>query len=132
MKLAIFGSRTLTDDRIENVIQQKIEELKPDVIITAGETAGVNEIARIKARENKITLILEWADNNKYAAGKYERRSINILKQSDYALFIHDGNSKGTINELEIAKKMKVKYDYNLIEYSDEADVQWDISNLKW
>ena len=93
MKLAIFGSRTLSDERVETYIQSKIEELQPDTIITSGETTGVNEIARNKARENKIRLILEFADNNKYAQGKYEHRSIEILKQADKALFIHAGIS---------------------------------------
>lgn len=43
MKLAIFGSRTLSDERVEEFIQQKIDDLKPECIITSGETTGVNE-----------------------------------------------------------------------------------------
>ena len=132
MKLAIFGSRTLTDERVETTIQNYIEECKPEVIITSGETSGVNEIARVKARENKITLVLEWANNKKYSAGKYEHRSIEILKQCDKALFIHDGNSKGTANELAICKKMNKPYDYIRIEYYDNADIEWNEINFNW
>ena len=132
MKLAIFGSRTLTDERVEITIQEYIDKLAPDCIITSGETSGVNEIARNKARENKITLVLEWANNAKYSAGKYENRSIDILKQCDRSLFIHDGNSKGTKNELAICKKMNKPYDYVRIEYHEDADLNWSELNFKW
>ena len=131
-KIAIFGSRTLSDERVEEIIQQKINELTPVEIITSGETTGVNEIARNKARENKITLTLEWANNDKYASGKYEHRSIEILKKCNYAIFIHDGISKGTKNELLIAKKMKIKYDYIQLDLNDTADNDWNIDNIKW
>ncbi len=132
MKLAIFGSRTLTDERVENTIQDYIDKFQPECIITSGETSGVNEIARNKARENKITLVLEFANNKKYAQGKYEKRSIAILKRADMALFIHDGNSKGTKNELAICKKMNKPYEYIRIEYHDEADLQWNELNFNW
>jgi len=132
MKLAIFGSRTLSDERVENLIQNKIDELKPECIITSGETTGVNEIARTKARDNKIRLILEFANNKKHAAGKYEHRSIEILKQCDFAIFIHDGQSKGTLNELAIAKKMHKRYEYIKLDYHEEADLNWDELKFDW
>ena len=132
MRLAIFGSRTLSDERIEEFIQLKIDELQPDQIITSGETSGVNEIARNKARENKITLVLEYANQKKFAAGKYEHRCIEILRKADYALFIHDGVSKGTNNELAICKKMRIQYEYKRFEMNDESDVTWNELNFKW
>jgi hypothetical protein len=132
MKLAIFGSRTLCDKRVEETIQKYIDELQPNVIITSGETSGVNEIARAKARENKITLTLEFANNKKSAQGKYEKRSIAILKQADMALFIHDGNSKGTRNELIVCKKMNVPFTYVYIDYQDDEDITWSEANIEW
>ena len=132
MRLAIFGSRTLSDERVEELIQLKIDELKPECIITSGETSGVNEIARAKAKENKIRLVLEFVNNKKYAAGKYEHRSIEILKQCEFAIFIHDGQSKGTLNELAIAKKMRKRYEYIKLDYHDEADLNWDELKFEW
>lgn len=132
MRLAIFGSRTLSDERVEELIQLKIDELKPECIITSGETSGVNEIARAKAKENKIRLVLEFANNKKYAAGKYEHRSIEILKQCEFAIFIHDGQSKGTLNELAIAKKIRKRYEYIKLDYHDEADLNWDELKFEW
>jgi hypothetical protein len=132
MKLAIFGSRTLGDERVDNLIQRKIDELIPNCIITSGETTGVNEIARNKAKENKITLILEFANVKKHGRGCYHHRSMAILKQCDCALFIHDGKSKGTKNEILIAKKMKVKYEYVKVDYYDDADINWKEIDFKW
>ena len=134
MNLTIFGSRTLTDTRVENIIQDKISELKPDAIITSGETAGVCAIARKKARENSIKLILEFANNEKYSAGKYHHRAIAILKQTDYVLFIHDGVSKGTKNEIALAVKMNKKHEVHTISLTDEEDIKWeDLSlDLEW
>lgn len=132
MRLAIFGSRTLSDERVEELIQLKIDELKPECIITSGETSGVNEIARAKAKENKIRLVLEFANNKKYAAGKYEHRSIEILKQCEFAIFIDDGQSKGTLNELAIAKKIRKRYEYIKLDYHDEADLNWDELKFEW
>lgn len=132
MKLAIFGSRTLSDERVEDLIQKRINELSPECIITSGETTGVNEIARAKAKENKIRLVLEFANNKKHAAGKYEHRSIEILKQCEFAIFIHDGQSKGTLNELAIAKKMHKRYEYIKLDYHEEADLNWDELKFEW
>jgi len=132
MKLAIFGSRTLCDDRVVELIQKYIDELGPELIITSGETSGVNEIARSAARNNKTALHLEFADNKKYAGGKYEHRSINILKLCDRALFIHDGNSKGTRNELAVCKQMNKPYIYERLDINEEEDSKWDNLTIDW
>jgi len=128
MKLAIFGSRTLSDERIDKIIQDKIEQYKPEAIITSGETSGVNEIARNKAKENKITLVLEFANNEKFAKGKYYHRCLEILKKASFALFIHDGVSRGTKNELDICKKMNIPFEYIKLDLNDEAD----LINIDW
>ncbi len=132
VRLAIFGSRSLCDYRVDDLIQEKIIELRPKCIITSGETSGVNEIARIKARENKITLILEYANREKYAAGMYEHRCIEILKQCNYILFIHDGKSKGTKNEIIIAKKMGIKFEYHKMDLNNDYDLNLPELKFDW
>ena len=47
-------------------------------------------------------------------------------------LFIHDGESKGTKNELAIAKKMNKPYEYIKIDYYDSADLGWSELNFNW
>jgi len=86
MKMVVFGSRTLTDDRVNTIIKQAIDKHKPEMIITSGETSGVCEIARLEARLNAIPLLCKYADNNKYAAGKYEKRAKAILIEADLVI----------------------------------------------
>jgi hypothetical protein len=131
-KLTIFGSRTLTDNRVSEIINNAIEKHKPEVILTSGETAGVCEVARKIAAKKAITLTLKFANNEKYAAGKYASRCEQILKESDFVVFIHDGVSKGTKNEITMAKKMKIPFDYHELSLIDEDDEHWPESNLEW
>lgn len=116
MKLLIFGSRTLTGQSVKEIIIDQIAIHKPDMIITAGEPEGVCEMAREVAKHLAIPLKLHFVDNAKYATGKYHMRSIAALKDCDFCLFIHDGTSKGTANEIVEAKKLNVPYSYDLVE----------------
>ena len=77
MKLAIFGSRTLCDERIAEIIQQNINELSPTEIITSGK-------------------------------------------------------SRGTMNELRIAKKMNVPLDYKEVQINESEDLVWDSAGSLW
>ena len=54
--------------------------------------------------------------NFKYLRGAFEHRSRDVLKDGDRAIFIHDGKSKGTANEVRLAKKMGVPYAYHELE----------------
>ena len=109
MKLLIFGSRTLSGDSVKNIIKATVNKIGADIIATAGEPKGVCKEAREYAAREKIELHLFYANNKKYAAGKYERRSIDALRYCDAVLFIHDGSSKGTENEIKEAEKMKIE-----------------------
>jgi len=111
-RLLIFGSRTLADQRVKDVIVAEIEKHQPSVLVTAGEPAGVCEVARELAKELAIPLSLHYL-NLKHNQGKYHHRSVNALKDCDHCVLIHDGASLGTKNELVLAKKMLVPYTYH-------------------
>jgi len=51
-----------------------------------------------------------------YLRGSFEQRSKEIIKESDYFIIIHDGESKGTSNELELVKKSKKEYHYEILD----------------
>lgn len=102
------------------------------MIITSGETSGVCEVARNFARNYKIALMTMFANNDKYGPGKYEARCIEILNNCDKLILIHDGISKGTANEMEMAKKLKVEYDYYRIDILDEVDYKLDDNAFKF
>ena len=132
--LCVFGSRTLGDDRVRKIIIDEIKKLDATKIITAAEPNGVCEVARILAKELPIPIELHYK-NHRYLAGMFEHRSIDVFYSSDYALFIHDGVSKGTKNEYQIAQKMGVPSSYYTLqpipeEEKNTVDIEPDWNEL--
>jgi len=128
--LCIFGSRSLVGESVERIIHQEIELYKPEMIITSGNTYGVCEVGRDIAKTLCIPLKVHFINNTKYAQGKYEHRSKAILKETDFCIFIHDGKSKGTLNEMKLCDKLGVKYKYFKID-ALEYNVTFSIENFK-
>lgn len=52
----------------------------------------------------------------KWATGKFHHRSCGVIDDSDFCIFIYDGISQGTQNELALAKKFKKPYTYYKLE----------------
>ena len=115
MKIAIFGSRTLRDERVKIIILEKIKELKATMIITCQEPQGVSEVAQRIAKETGIPLELHFL-NFRYLRGAFEHRSKEIVKAADYFITIHDGISKGTANEHKLVLKSGKPYHYEVLE----------------
>ena len=131
MKLAVFGSRTLKDDRVRLLIHEAIIKHDAKIIITAQEPGGVCEVAQRCAKDLALPLKLHFL-NFKFLRGAFEHRSKDIIRDSDLVLIIHDGISKGTANELEYCKKMKWPYEYHRLEVNTDARNEgFNISN-KW
>jgi hypothetical protein len=95
--------------------------MKPDLIVTAGDAKGVCDLAKELARELGIGL-KTFCLEKKYAGGKYEKRSLHCLGSSDYVLLLHDGKSKGTMNELEMARGLGLKYKYIVLQEYEKND----------
>jgi len=112
VRLAIFGSRKIAIAAAAKQILTFITEHNPSHIVTAGEPCGVCAIARDMARELSIPLTVYFLDRNNHAAGCWEWRSRQVLMDCDHCLFIHDGKSKGTTNEIGEAEKLHVEYTY--------------------
>lgn len=128
MKLAIFGSRTLYDDRVKNIILTEIEKFNPSEIVTSAIIEGVCKMARDICQKNAIPLKLHFI-NPKYAQGKYDHRSKAVLNDCDFVIIIHDGISKGTTNELNIAIKMNIPYEYYKLKKEVNTNVSQNIIN---
>lgn len=118
MKLSVHGSRTLDDERVKIIILEEIEAHGVTEIVTHGEPEGVCGVARRLCKEMAIPLKLHFL-NFRYLRGAFEHRSIAVLKDADRAVFIHDGASEGTSNELKLAKKMKIPYRYEVLERTE-------------
>jgi hypothetical protein len=117
MKLAVFGSRVIKDNRVELEISQFINDNPEfDTIITAQEPKGVCSIAQLYAKKNSMILELHFLNIKKFARGAFSHRSADIIGSADHVLLIHDGKSKGTSNELAQVKKAGKPYTYVVLD----------------
>ena len=130
-RLSVHGSRTLKDERVKIILLEEIAKHKPTTLVTHAEPGGVCGVARGLARELAIPLKVHFL-NFKYLRGAFEHRSRDIMNDSDHGVFIHDGKSKGTSNELKMAKKMKIpltQYEVEPAEHEKsvgfEIDGEW-------
>lgn len=116
MKLGVFGSRTLKDSRVKMLIYDEIEKTGADTIVTTQEPLGVCTVAQQVAKEKALVLELHFLNMEKYARGAFEHRSDEVIKAADKVLLIHDGESKGTLNELARVKHFKKPYRYEVMD----------------
>lgn len=104
-RLAVCGSRTLDDERVKIILLEEIDDKGITEIVTHAEPEGVCAVARRLCKEKAIPLKLHFL-NFRYLRGAFEHRSRAVFDDCDCAIFIHDGESKGTANELKMAKKL--------------------------
>ena len=130
-KLAVFGSRSLCDERVFILIA---EELRKGFthIITCQEPGGVSEVAQKVAKQYGYPLQCHFL-NMQYLRGAFEQRSKEVIVEADEFLVIHDGQSKGTANELKLVKKSGKPYRYEILEKAEYSksigfniDKEWD------
>jgi hypothetical protein len=110
-RVSFHGSRSLTSKQCVPIIQDVVDRLQAEVIVTHGEPEGACEYARKFAKKNGITLICHHLQHWRMA-GQFHWRSVSVLEDSERAVFLHDGKSDGTANELKLAKKMGISFDY--------------------
>lgn len=115
MRLSVHGSRGLSDERVKIILMEEIEEHGVTVVVTHAEPGGVCEVARALCKEKAIPLKLHFL-NFRYLRGAFEHRSKDVLRDADRAVFIHDGQSKGTSNEKRLADRMKIPYSFHELE----------------
>ena len=127
-KMLVFGSRDVNSDLCLNLLKTKVQKLKPSHILTAGEPDGVCKVAQIIAKEAEIPLTLFFKQISRNA-GMYHHRSVQALKECDYAIFFYNGVSKGTKNEIDLAIKMNINHEIILIEKNNNETYGWGIDD---
>jgi len=138
VRLSVHGSRSLGDERVKILLMEEIEKKKVGEIVTHAEPQGVCQVGRKLAKELAIPLKLHFL-NFKYQRGAFEHRSKGVLLDCDYAIFIHDGKSVGTTNELRLAEKMKKPHTIHVLEPSPykasvgfgiDEDWDWNVNDM--
>ncbi len=132
MRIAVCGSRALSGDTVRKVIRAELQSRKAEAVVTAGEPQGACEEARLVAKELSIPLTLHFLKAKERAAGKYHHRSVAVLRDCDFCLFLHDGKSVGTRNEIKLAVKMQRAHSVQVMKPAvEELDIAAAVKALK-
>lgn len=115
VKVGVFGSRTLKDERVLTILLEQFKELGATLIITCQEPQGVSEVAQKICKTYGYPLQLHFL-NMQYLRGAFEQRSKEIIAEADCFVIIHDGVSKGTNNERLLVEKSGKPFYYEMVE----------------
>lgn len=108
MKLAILGSRTITDVRLDEILPAEWLESVTEVV--SGGAKGVDTCAREWAEKRALMLREFLPDYARYRRGAPLKRNREIVEYCDCAALIWDGHSKGTQSAIELCKSLGKPY----------------------
>ena len=100
MKLAIIGSRGITDIDLSALVGDEVTE------IVSGGAKGIDSLAAEYAEQNQIKLTVFLPDYKKFGRGAPIKRNYEIVDYSDEVLAIWDGVSRGTKSVIDYCKKV--------------------------
>ena len=100
MKVAIVGSRNLTNIALEKYILDDVDE------IVSGGAVGVDSCAAEYAKNRKIKLTEFIPEYERYGRAAPIVRNKKIVDYADKILVFWDGSSKGTLSVIRYANKI--------------------------
>ena len=125
MRTIIAGSRKITYYKIVlNAIRKSIEisGIRPTCVISGGAN-GIDKLGEKFAKEFEFPLEIHNAEWDKYGNKAGFVRNEQMALVSDALIAIWDGESKGTMHMINLAKKYGLKtYVYNIKEHKGEYD----------
>ena len=99
MKIAVIGSRKITDVPLEKYIGAEVEE------IVSGGAVGVDTCAAEYARSKGLRLTAILPEYEKYGRAAPIVRNKQIVDYADRVIAFWDGKSKGTLSVIKYAEK---------------------------
>lgn len=113
MKTIIAGSRSITDLRhVEEAVA--CSHIRITEIISGG-ARGVDTLAITYAQQRKIPLTIMRANWNKYGKSAGFKRNGEMATVADALIALWDGQSRGTLHMINVAKERGLKvYTYFL------------------
>ena len=100
MKLAIIGSRSITDINLAEYIWDDVCE------IVSGGAVGIDALAAEYAKKNNITLKEFLPEYSCYGRAAPIVRNKLIVDYADKILAFWDGKSRGTLSVIRYAEKL--------------------------
>ena len=105
MKLAIVGGRDFQDYEL---MKQILEAYRNEVeLVVSGGAKGTDALAERWAEENNIPTKVFYPDWKKYGRAAGPIRNKEIVSNAEFVIAFWNGTSRGTKNDVELAKKMK-------------------------
>ncbi len=101
MKVAIIGSRNLTNVEISKYIPENVTE------IISGGARGIDTLAEGWADKNGISKIIIKPEYERYKRGAPLKRNEKIVELADVIIALWDGKSRGAKFTIDYAKKLK-------------------------
>ena len=100
MKIAIIGSRSLTNVDISKYLPENITE------IISGGAKGIDSLAEQYADKNGIAKTIIRPDYKRYKRGAPLKRNKEIVQLADKIIALWDGTSRGTKFTIDCAKRL--------------------------
>lgn len=100
-RVAVVGSRGFDDYKI---MVEALDDLKIDLIVSGG-ARGADRLAERYAEEMGINTLIFPANWIKYGMSAGFIRNDDIVKNCDLLIAFWDGNSKGTMSSIRMARK---------------------------
>jgi len=115
MKIAIVGSRNITDYNLFKDYVLSIIKVKDIDLVISGGARGVDTLAERFAKEFNIETQIFPADWNRYGKAAGHIRNKDIIFNSDIVFALWDGKSTGTNNSINHAKNMNKQLHVKII-----------------
>ncbi|MCB5162631.1 SLOG family protein [Marinomonas algarum] len=115
MKVAIIGSRSLSDYSLVDEALRTGTDLNTITAIISGGAKGADTLAEKFAADCSLEIQIFKPDWKLYGRGAGIVRNKQIIESADKIFAFWDGKSKGTLNSINIAKKLGK--DLTIIEY---------------
>lgn len=116
MKIAIVGSRSITDKELVWSFMEECHQFNPELDkIVSGGARGVDSFAEEYAKIHKIRTCIFKPDWEKYGKSAGFIRNADIIGKCDICICIWDGTSHGAKHDITLCEEMgKPCYIYNL------------------
>jgi len=103
-KYAIIGSRTFDD---YDLLKKTMDDFADIGMIVSGGAVGADSLGEKYAKEHGFETLIFIPDWKKYKKMAGFIRNTNIIESSDIIVCFWDGKSKGTLDSINKAKKLK-------------------------
>lgn len=110
MKVAIIGSRNLTNVEISKYIPENVTE------IISGGARGIDTLAEEWADKNGIPKMIIKPEYERFKRGAPLKRNEKIVELADVIIALWDGKSRGTKFTIDYAKRLKKEVNIYILE----------------